>query len=123
MDYWSHPGRFLLSFLFVIAGILHFILTPTYVRVVPAYLPNPLLLVQISGVCEVLGGLGLLVPMTQRWAAWGLVALLIAVLPANLTMVVDHARFTSIPLWAACVRLPLQLPLIWWCWLYTRVKG
>jgi uncharacterized membrane protein len=120
MAYWSQPGRILLALLFVVAGVLHFVLTPTYTRIVPVYLPNPLLLVQISGVCEIVGGLGLLVPMTQRWAACGLVALLIAVLPANVTIVTDHARFANVPLWAAWLRLPLQLPLIWWCWIYTR---
>ncbi|ADW70031.1 DoxX family protein [Granulicella tundricola MP5ACTX9] len=113
-------GRVILAVVFVVAGVLHFVLTPVYVRIVPGYLPSPVLLVHISGICEVLGGIGLLVPRVSRVAAWGLVALLVAVFPANVTMVLDTGRFPGIPLWAAWVRLPLQLPLIWWAWIYTR---
>jgi uncharacterized membrane protein len=114
------PARLLMAALYIVAGALHFVLTPTYVRIMPAYLPDPVLLVRISGAAEILGGIGLLVPLTQTAAAWGIIALLIAVFPANLTMVLDHARFPTVPLWAAWLRLPLQLPLIYWAWLYTR---
>lgn len=99
---------------------MHFILTPTYLRIMPAYLPAPRLLVQISGACEMLGGLGLLLPTTRLFAAWGLIALLVAVFPANLTMVTDPSHFPNIPQWAAWMRLPLQIPMIMWAWLYTR---
>jgi uncharacterized membrane protein len=116
----SQPARLIMAALYIVAGTLHFVLTPTYMKIVPGYLPNPRLLVQISGVAEILGGLGLLVSSTQVAAAWGLIVLLIAVFPANLTMVTDHARFPGVPLWAAWLRLPLQLPLIYWAWLYTR---
>ncbi len=119
----SQPARLLMAALYLVAGSLHFLLTPTYLRIMPSYLPAPRLLVQISGAAEILGGLGLLLPATQTAAAWGLIALLIAVFPANLTMVTDPARFPSVPLWAAWLRLPLQLPLIYWAWLYTRKNG
>jgi uncharacterized membrane protein len=78
--------------------------------------------VLLSGAAEIAGGLGVLfpVPAVRRAAAWGLVALLIAVMPANVYMVTGHARFPGVPLWAVWARLPLQLPLIWWAWLYTR---
>jgi uncharacterized membrane protein len=56
----------------------------------------------------------------RKVAAWGLVALLIAVMPANIYMVTDHEKFATIPLWALWLRLPLQLPLMWWAWLYSR---
>jgi uncharacterized membrane protein len=104
---------------FIAGGIAHFVLTPAYVRVVPPYLPWPLALVYTSGVCEVLGGLGLLYPPTRRFAAWGLVALLVAVFPANLFMAMTHAGYAG-PAWVLWVRLPLQIPLIWWAWSYTR---
>jgi uncharacterized membrane protein len=116
----AQPGRIALAVLFLGAGALHFVLTATYMRIMPAYLPAHRELVLISGAFEMLGGLGLLVPATRHLAAWGLVALLIAVFPANLTMVTDHAHFPGVPLWAAWLRLPLQLPLMWWAWLYTR---
>jgi uncharacterized membrane protein len=114
------PGPLILAILFVVAGALHFIATPAYVKIVPTWLPDATLLVYISGLAEILGGLGLLYPPTRRAAAWGLILLLLAVFPANVTMVSDHARFPTVPLWAAWLRLPLQLPLIWWAWLYTR---
>ncbi len=113
-------AQYLLAVLFVVAGTLHFVATPAYLRIMPPSLPSPTMLVYISGVCEILGGIGLLVPSTRRFAAWGLVALLIAVLPANIHMALDHAHWPSLPQWALWARLPLQLPLIWWAWLYTR---
>jgi uncharacterized membrane protein len=113
-------GRGLLAGLFVAAGVLHFLFTTTYVKIVPPYLPDPVLLVQISGVAEILGGVGLLLPSTRRLAAWGLIALLVAVLPANVTMALDRVRWAAIPAWVLWARVPLQLPMIWWAWLYTR---
>jgi len=110
-----------LALLFVTAGLFHFLIPQTYVAIMPSYLPAPLPLVYISGLCEILGGLGLLFnPPVRRWAAWGLVALLIAIFPANLNMAINHANFPAIPAWALWLRLPLQLPLISWSWLYTR---
>jgi uncharacterized membrane protein len=114
-------SRVALSILFAVAGVLHFIFTPAYLRIMPSYLPAPLLLVWISGAAEIGGGLGLLYPQTRVAAAWGLVLLLICVFPANLTMVIDPGRFPTVPLWASWLRLPLQIPLIWWAWLYTRI--
>jgi len=119
--------RLVLAVLFLAAGVLHFVVPQVYVKIMPPYLPAHLQLVYLSGFFEMLGGLGLLAPESllglpaRRIAAWGLVALLIAVMPANIYMVTDHDKFASIPLWALWVRLPLQLPLIWWCWLYARL--
>ena len=109
---------------FVSAGVLHFVKTPLYVSIMPKYLPHPEALVLVSGAAEIAGGVGLLVwkvfPGVARAAAWGIVALLVCVFPANLTMIEEHARFPSIPLWVLLVRLPLQIPLIWWALRYTR---
>ena len=114
-------GRALLGTMFMAAGVLHFVVTAVYERIMPAYLPVPHALVLISGAAEVLGGVGLLIPGTRRAAAWGLVALLIAVMPANVQMAMDHAtRWRNIPAWLLWARLPLQAPLIWWAWVYTR---
>ncbi len=114
------PARLTLGILFVIAGVLHFAITSVYVGIMPAYLPEPRLLVQISGLCEILGGLGILEPRTRVVAAWGLIALLLAVMPANLNMALHPEQWPRIPAWILWMRLPLQLPLILWAWLYTR---
>lgn len=71
---------------YVLAGTLHFIQPEAYLRIMPTYIPAHLFMVRASGICEILGGAGLLVPQTRRAAAWGLVALLIAVFPANIYM-------------------------------------
>lgn len=117
-------GRLVMGVLYIGAGTLHFLATQTYASVVPAYLPAHRELVYISGAAEILGGIGVLIPDTwiplRRPAAWGIILLLIAVFPANVTMITEHSRFPSVPLWAAWLRLPLQLPLIYWAWLYTR---
>jgi len=113
-------ARIVLALLFIAAGLFHLLLPSTYVAIMPPYLPAHLALVYVSGLCEMLGGFGLLfnAPI-RRIAAWGLVALLIAVFPANLNMALHHANFPTIPVWALWLRLPLQLPMIWWAWLYT----
>lgn len=116
-------GRVALAVLFLAAGGMHFLLPAAYERIVPPYMPAPHALVLISGACEMLGGAGLLLPSTRRIAAWGLVALLIAVMPANVQMALDHAHWRKIPEWALWLRLPIQLPLIAWAWMYTRAKA
>ncbi len=89
-----------------------------YVAMMPAALPWHLALVYISGVAEVAGGLGLLVPRTRRAAAWGLIALFIAVFPANVNMAVNELPLgtKAVPTWALWARLPLQLVLIAWAY-------
>jgi uncharacterized membrane protein len=90
-------------------------------RIMPPYIPWHLAMVYISGAAEIAGGAGLLVslavPQLRGPAAWGLVALLIAVFPANVYMATSAATFSWI-LWA---RLPLQAVLIWWVLACTGV--
>jgi len=117
-------GRILLAVIFLFAGSLHFVAPQVYLRIVPPHLPSPLTLVYISGAAEILGGAGLLFPSTRRAAAWGLVALLVAVLPANIYMATAHLPAPGImgQSWAQWLRIPLQLPLIYWAFLYTRMR-
>jgi uncharacterized membrane protein len=112
--------RWLLAVLFVAAGVMHFVRPHVYAAIMPPYLPWHVPLVYVSGVCEVLLGVLLLVPRVRRAAAWGLIALLVAVFPANVHMAVNPDLFPSIPpavLWA---RLPLQAVFIAWAWWFTR---
>ena len=110
--------RFLLSLLMVSIGVLHLLKPDKFVAIVPDWLPAPRLLVAVSGVFEILGGLGLLVKRVRRAAAWGLVALFIAVFPANVNMAVNKI-FTDNP-WILWGRLPFQAVLIAWAWWFTR---
>jgi uncharacterized membrane protein len=115
-------SRWMLTIFMVGAGVNHFLSPEPYVGMVPAALPAPLTLVYVSGVAEILGGLGLILPATRRVAAWGLVALLIAVFPANLNMAINHLPLGTreLPSWALWGRLPLQLVLIWWAASFAR---
>ncbi len=98
----------------MLIGVLHFATPRSFVSIVPAWLPNPYALVVISGFFEILGGVGLLVPRARRAASWGLVALYVAVFPANINMVVHPELGGGIPEWSLWARLPLQFVLIAW---------
>ncbi len=114
----------LLAVFFVIAGVLHFVFTPNYMKIMPPWLPWHAMLVIISGACEIAGGVGVLWHRTRRWAGYGLIALCLAVLPANLQMLLNaQATGASVPWMAALwMRLPLQLLLIAWIWRATRQR-
>ncbi len=106
-----------LGVFFIAAGTNHFLHPAPYLRIVPASLPAHPLLVGVSGVFECLGGFGVLIWRTRRLAGIGLIALLVAVFPANIEMAQHPERYTdmgSAPLFY--VRLPLQLLLIAWVW-------
>lgn len=106
----------------VVAGANHFINPAPYLGMMPVELPAHLALVYISGVAEIAGGLGLILPATRRPAAWGLVVLYVAIFPANLNMALNDLPLdkTPIPSWALWVRLPLQLVFIAWAWWVAR---
>ena len=113
-------GRIAMGALYIIAGAGHFIVTRAYVHIMPDYLPAHRELVLLSGAAEIAGGLGVMVRLTRRAAAWGIILLLIAVFPSNLWMAQHPERFPTSPLWILWLRLPLQLPLLWWAWQYTK---
>jgi len=117
-------SRAILASVMVFAGVLHFLYTDNYVAVMPDYLPWHEELVLISGFFEIAGGLGLLVPATRNLAGLGLIALYLAVLPANINMAVNNIQPESItiPLWLLWLRIPLQIPFIWWAWRVSRAS-
>ena len=109
--------RLVAAFGFVGAGTVHFLRPDFFRQIVPPAFPSPAALVAVSGFFEIAGGLGLLYRPLRRAAGWGLIALLIAVFPANIYMVVNPGRTAgSIPLWALWLRLPLQGVFIVWVW-------
>jgi len=112
-------SRIVLAALFAFAGTMHFVIPASYERIMPPWVPAHRAMVLVSGACEIAGGLGLLVPRLRRAAGIGLIALLIAVWPANLQMLLN-ARVAHQPAWAQVLlllRLPLQIVLIGWVWL------
>ncbi len=106
------------------AGLNHFLKPAFYLKMMPPYIPWHAAMVQISGIAEVLGGIGLLVPATRRAAAWGLAALLIAVFPANIYMATNpvEAGAATLSPTVLYVRLALKPVLIWWIMWCTKPK-
>ena len=111
---------------YLVSGMNHFLHPATYMAIMPPYIPSPLAMIYISGAAEILGGTGMLIPnrfvfpRTRSLAAWGIIVLLIAIWPVHLNMCLHPEQFPAIPVWAMWVRLPLQLPLMLWAWIYTQ---
>jgi uncharacterized membrane protein len=108
--------RVVLAVFFLVAGVNHFRVPEMYLAIMPPMLPWSRELVFISGVAEIVGGIGVLIPRIRRATAWGLIALLVAVFPANIYaalhgMVIDGR---AVPGWGLWARLPLQLVFIAW---------
>jgi len=108
-----------MAVLYFAAGINHFIMPEFYMRMIPPYVPFAHAAVVMSGIAEIALAIFLCMPQYRRWAAWGIIFLLVAVFPANLYMALHYEKF-SIPALAAYARLPLQLVLIGWAYVYTR---
>ena len=105
--------KFLLSIMFITGGINHFVSTEFYTAMMPAYLPAHELLIYLSGVLEIVFGVGLLISKFQERSAWGIIALLIAVFPANINMYLNADQFPDVTETALLIRLPIQGILIW----------
>ncbi|HVF57330.1 MAG TPA: DoxX family membrane protein [Pyrinomonadaceae bacterium] len=112
--------KYLLCVFFVAAGLNHFINPASYLKIMPPYLPWHLFLVYLSGFFEAALGVLLLTRKFTRVAAWGLIALLVAVFPANVHMAINPALYPDIAPAALWLRLPLQGVLVAWAYLYTR---
>lgn len=112
--------RVVLGLFFVLAGVNHFRSPKFYVQIMPLYLPWHLELVYISGVFEVLLGVLVMIPQTSKLGGWGLIALLIAIFPANFHMALHTDLYPSIPPYVLWLRLPLQLLPMAWAYRMTR---
>jgi uncharacterized membrane protein len=113
-----------LGLAFLGAGVNHFLMPRAYKRIVPPSLKSRAsAVVAVSGVAEIVAGLGVLLPWTRRPAGLGLIALLLAVFPANLYMARSPEEFRRIPRWALYARLPLQPLMMWWAWSATKTPS
>jgi uncharacterized membrane protein len=112
----------IMGIFYTFAGIMHFLRPDAYMPMMPPYLPWHLGLIYLSGLAEVLVGVGVLIPGTRRIAAWATILLLIAILPANI-----HIALYNVPVFGAAegagifnwIRIPFQGVLILWAWWYT----
>jgi uncharacterized membrane protein len=117
-------SRYLIAAIFISAGTLHLSRPKPFRQIMPPMVPAPDLMVAISGIAEIMGGLGILIPAAMPAARWGLIALLASVFPANIYMALDHIQpeGTQIPSTLLWARLPLQPLLMWWIFESTKQK-
>lgn len=113
---------YVMAVFYICAGINHFWHPLFYTKIMPSYIPFHLEMVYVSGVFEILCGVFLIFPVTRRAGAWLTIFLLIAVFPANIQMAVNYYNENNPDLWIAFARLPVQIFLIWWAWIYTKEK-
>ena len=113
-------SKYVLAIFMISAGIMHFANPKFFLNIMPPYLPLHRALVLVSGICEVLLGVLLLIPGYSRWAAWGIVALLIAVFPANVDLYQHQDILPASPI-IHLLRLPLQGVFVLWAYWHTRM--
>ncbi len=107
-----------MAMMYVLAGIMHFIKPKVYMRVMPNYLPKHRLLVYLSGVAEILLGIGLYFSMTAKWSLYGIILMLIVFLMVHFYMLSGEKASAGIPKWILVLRIPLQFGLMYWAYWY-----
>lgn len=114
-------GLFIMAGLYFVAGVNHFLKPKIYLKIMPPYLPKPELLNYLSGLAEIILAIGLLFEPSRKVSAWGVIALLVAIYPANLYMWTSKMKLFNkvIPTWGHILRLFAQLALIYWAYVYT----
>ena len=115
---WPAATRWALATLLLLTASAHFNrMKEDLVRMVPAWMPAPRLTIYLTGLCEILGAIGLLLPATRRWAGLALILFLIAIFPANVKAARERLPIMGKPAPPLLQRLPMQLLLIgllWW---------
>lgn len=114
-----YVALFIYAAFYLYAGYSHFKNPKFFYKITPPLIKEwakPINV--IVGIAEIAGGIGLLIPQTRSAAAWGIIALLIAVFPANIYMLTSKGAGMKIKMWFLWLRLPLQFVLIWWAWQY-----
>ena len=104
--------------MYILAGVFHFLKPKAYLRIMPRYLPQPKLLVYLSGTAEILLGIGLFFDETKNLAIYGIILMLLVFLLVHFYMLSSKKAAAGIPVWALILRLPLQFVLIWWAYFY-----
>ena len=109
---------YLMAAIYIFAGVMHFIRPKTYLRIMPRYLPNHKLLVSLSGIAEIMLGVGLCFPETKNIAISGIIAMLIIFLLVHFYMLSSKKAGAGIPQWILLLRIPLQFGLMYWAYSY-----
>lgn len=112
---------YIMAVLYIFAGVYHFVKPEFYMKMMPPYVPAHKLMVDLSGIVEIMLGIGLFFAPMRPWAAIGIMLLLVAVFPANIYMLTEKLakrKYRKMPVAFLWVRLPLQVALMYWAYLY-----
>lgn len=109
---------YLMAAMYIVAGIMHFVKPKVYLRIMPRYLPSHKLLVSLSGLAEIILGIGLCFPATKEASIYGILLMLAVFLLVHFYMLSSKKASAGIPKWILILRLPLQLGLMYWAWSY-----
>ncbi|WP_150451980.1 DoxX family protein [Arenibacter lacus] len=109
---------YLMAFIYIVAGTMHFIQPKMYLRIMPNYLPKPKLLLALSGMAEILLGFGLCFSTTKDISLYGIISMLIVFLLVHFYMLKGKKEAAGIPKWILILRIPLQFVLIYWAYYY-----
>lgn len=113
---------YVFAILLIGAGINHFRKPKIYLKIIPPFFKNPILINKISGAAEIIAGLLLCIPASTSYAAWGIILLLVLVFPANIYMYQQNSASLGLPKWLRLLRLPVQFFLIFWSYQYTSIN-
>jgi len=115
----SYPWHlYLMATLYILAGMMHFIKPKMYLRIMPRYLPYPKQLVSLSGIAEILLGIGVCFPLTQALSIYGIIVMLGVFLMVHFYMLTGEKASAGIPKWILTLRIPLQFVLMYWAYSY-----
>lgn len=107
--------------IYILAGIYHFVNPKFYLKIIPPYIPWHKTMNYLSGGAEIILGVLLFYPPYAVFAAWGIIALLIAIFPANIYHLSSAKASSKIPIWILWLRIPMQGLFIWWAWWYAFI--
>lgn len=111
-------GLYIMAAMYILAGTMHFIKPKLYMRVMPKYLPNHKALVYLSGIAEILLGIGLCMPLLKNLSIYTIIAMLAVFLLVHFYMLSGEKASAGVPKWILLLRIPLQFGLMYWAWVY-----
>ena len=112
---------YVMATLYTFAGIMHFIKPKVYLRVMPKYIPNPKLMVALSGIAEIILGIALCIPQLKTLSIYGIIAMLVVFLIVHFYMLSGENPSAGIPKWLLILRIPLQFGLMYWAYQYLQL--
>ncbi|MDF4222392.1 hypothetical protein PXC01_12385 [Maribacter sp. M208] len=112
---------YLMGAIYIFAGIMHFIKPKVYLRIMPRYLPAHKALVLLSGVVEILLGMGLFFKATKNFSIYGIIAMLAVFLLVHFYMLSSNKASAGFPKWLLLLRLPIQFALMYWAFMYLNL--